>query len=111
MLTRRKPSFHLFRHQHEQDCLLARMKSLVDSFDVYLSALVDERRKVSVELKYAELTMICLYEEQMIIQDTQETEDRLDRSVRQLERNLAEIDAKVSVLIGHRQFLIQYSHR
>ena len=83
------------RYQHEQNCLLERMENLTKSFDKDLSALVDKKREISVELKYSELTMICFYEELQIITDTQEEENDLDGSVKILENVLAEIDAKV----------------
>ena len=71
------------------------MSSLIRSFDDELSALVEKKRDLSVEMKYAELNMICLYEELQIIQDTQDGEDELQRNVKALENALEDIDAKV----------------
>ena len=71
------------------------MDTLVQTFDEELFALVEKKREISVELKYAELTMICFYEELQILQDTQEKEDELDGNLKTLEITLADIDGKV----------------
>ena len=72
------------------------MESLIRDFDESLSSVIEERTELHSELKYSELTMICLYEELQIVRSTQEEDDRLVGRASMLGVALKEMEAKVS---------------
>ena len=51
---------------------------------------------LSVNLKYAELTILSMYEELQIVRATEDTEDDLKASVKQLGNTVTEADQLVS---------------
>ena len=48
---------------HSQEMLIAKMEEQMLKFDEDLAQIIDDKRNLSIELKYIEVTMICMYEE------------------------------------------------
>ncbi len=61
--------------------------------------MIKKRKKVSVQVKHAELSMIHAYEELRVIRTTMEEEDKLDCKANEADRELRDIEAKVCNLI------------
>ena len=74
----------LFRCQTDQDVLIRRMEKLMSGFDEDLLVIVERKKELAVKLKYAEASVITLYEALQIIRSTQPSEDALRDRVKRL---------------------------
>ena len=74
----------MYRCQTDQDVLIRRMEKLMSSFDEDLLVIVERKKELAVKLKYAEASVITLYEGLQIIRSTQPSEDALRQRVKRL---------------------------
>ena len=74
----------MYRCQTDQDVLIRRMEKLMSSFDEDLLVIVEKKKELAVKLKYAEASVITLYEGLQIIRSTQPSEDALRQRVKRL---------------------------
>ena len=73
------------------------MESLIGEFDTDLLSLANRRRRLAVELKYAQLFSLELYQQLKIIRSCQEEDDRLLARVKKLQGILQAMDEKVKM--------------
>ena len=74
------------------------MEETTKAFDDDLLAIVQRKKDMSVNLKYAELTILSMYEELQIVRATETTEDDLKAKVRELGETVLEADQLVRYL-------------
>ena len=88
----------VFRLETEQNAFIKRMEETTKAFDDDLLAIVQRKKDMSVNLKYAELTILSMYEELQIVRATETTEDDLKAKVRELGETVLEADQLVRYL-------------
>ena len=88
----------VFRLETEQNAFITRMEETTKAFDDDLLAIVQRKKDMSVNLKYAELTILSMYEELQIVRATETTEDDLKAKVRELGETVLEADQLVRYL-------------
>lgn len=71
------------------------MEGLVKSFDDDLQAMAERKRTMSVELRYADISIITLYEQLQVVQLTQVIEDKLRINVERLGGLVRHIEKQV----------------
>ena len=54
------------------------------NFDIDLLAIIERKKDLSVNLKYAEMTILSMYEELQIVRESESTEDDLKKRVKEL---------------------------
>ena len=72
------------------------MEEATQVFDVDVLAICERKKDLAVNLKYAELTVLSMYEELQIIRATEITEDNLKKQVKELGRAVTEADQLVT---------------
>ena len=72
------------------------MEESTKAFDIDLLAMVERKKDLSVNLKYAELTTLSMYEELQIVRATEAMEDDLKVQVKKLQRDVTEAAQLVS---------------
>ena len=80
----------------EQNAYIKRMEESTKAFDIDLLAIVERKKDLSVNLKYAELTILSMYEELQIVRATEDTEDDLKAKVKELGNTVTEADQLAS---------------
>ena len=85
------------RLETEQNAYIKRMEESTKAFDIDLLAIVERKKDLSVNLKYAELTILSMYEELQIVRATEDTEDDLKASVKELGNTVTEADQLVCI--------------
>ena len=75
--------------------MIAKIEELITNFDQQLLRLTHERKMLSVNIKYGELSQIRLYEELQIIRTSEPEEQRLMRSVEFVVETLGDNALKV----------------
>ncbi|TRY78681.1 hypothetical protein TCAL_06632 [Tigriopus californicus] len=95
-----------------QDQLIAKMNSLIDRFDEELLELISSKKKIDVQVKYAEIVAISMYEELQIITSSEKEENTLLENVEKVQKaldlNAAKINSKELELDQIRQNLDKY---
>ena len=97
----RKSSIEI-RLETEQNALIKRMETTTKAFDIDLQAIIERKKEMSVNLKYAEVTVLTMYEELQIVRATEVTEDNLKKRVKELRREEMEAEQLVSLISGDR---------
>ena len=87
------------RLETEQNAYIKRMEESTKAFDIDLLQIVAKKKELSVNLKYAELTILSMYEELQIVRATEETEDDLKLKVKELQKAVTDADQLVSFFI------------
>ena len=54
------------------------------NFDIDLLAIIERKKDLSVNLKYAEMTILSMYEELQIVRESESAEDDLKKRVKEL---------------------------
>ena len=85
------------RLETEQNAYIKRMEESTKAFDIDLLAIVERKKDLSVNLKYAELTILSMYEELQIVRATEDMEDDLKASVKELGNTVTEADQLVCI--------------
>ena len=75
--------------------MIAKIEELITNLDQQLLRLIHERKMLSVNIKYGELSQIRLYEELQIIRTSEPEEQRLMRSVEFVVETLGDNALKV----------------
>ena len=75
------------------------MEDSTKAFDEDLLAITERKKELAVNLKYAELTILSMYEELQIVRSTEVTEDDLKKRVKELGK--AETDA--DQMVAHKE--------
>lgn len=60
------------------------MEESTKAFDIDLLAIIEKKKELSVNLKYAEMTILAMYEELQIVRATEDPEDNLKQKVKKL---------------------------
>ena len=88
----------VYRYETEQNAMIKRMESSTRSFDQDLQKIIERKKELSVNLKYAELTILTMYEELQVVRSTQATEDDLKKQVKELGRAVTDVDQLVRAI-------------
>ena len=83
------------RYQHEQNVLIQKMERKIKDFDAKLLTIVNKKKSLSVELKFAEISMIGLYEESQVLKSHKMEEETLTQEAAKLDELACEIEAKI----------------
>ena len=65
------------------------------SISFFISAIIERKKNLSVELKHAELTILTMYEELQIVRDSEAQEDNLKKRVKELGKTVEEANQLV----------------
>lgn len=74
------------------------MNSLIDRFDEELQELISSKKKIDVQVKYAEIVAISMYEELQIISSCEKEENALLENVEKIQNALDMNATKVLVV-------------
>ena len=78
------------------------------NFDIDLLAIIERKKDLSVNLKYAEMTILSMYEELQIVRESESAEDDLKKRVKELGKTVEVYFFKNFVYIFHSAFYLHF---